>query len=68
MCIAKNLLWTTVKAIFTILVFIYFVLFINVFVHLQIQDFQIVVSLPNMSYPTNHTSMESLFIQFSDYV
>ncbi len=68
MCIAKNLLWTTLKAIFSIFVIIYFVLFIYLFVHLQIQDFQIVVSLPNMSYPTYNTSMESLFIQLSDYV
>ncbi len=44
-CIAKNLIWTTLKAIF-----------------LEIPDFQIVVSRPNIVL-TNHTSMESVFIQ-----
>ncbi len=39
------------------------------FLHPQIADFQIVVSLPNtVLYPNNHTSVESLFIQLSDDV
>ncbi len=50
MCIAKNFIWTTLKAIY--------------FLHPRIPDFQIVVSQQNIL--TNHTSMESLFIQLSD--
>ncbi len=49
---AKNFIWTTLKAIF---------------LHSQIPDFQIVVSQPNKVL-TNHTSIESLFIQLSDDV
>ncbi len=57
-CIAKNFIWTTLKVIFSIFRF---------FLHPQIPDFQIVVSQPNIVL-TNHTSMESLFIQLSDDV
>ncbi len=39
-------------------------LIISIFLHPQIPDFQIVVSRPNIVL-TNHTSMESLFIQLS---
>ncbi len=38
-CIAKNLIWTTLKAIFSIF---------RYFLHPQIPDFQIVVSQPNI--------------------
>ncbi len=38
-CFAKNLIWTTLKAIFSIF---------NFFLHPQIPDFQIVVSQPNI--------------------
>ncbi len=56
-CIAKNFIWTTLKAILSIFRF---------FLHPQIPDFQIVVSYCSqiLSY-TNHTSMESFFIQLS---
>ncbi len=39
MCMAKNFIWTTLKAIFSIFTF---------FLHPQIPDFQIVVSQPNI--------------------
>ncbi len=57
-CIAKYFIWTTLKDIFCIFRF---------FLHPQIPDFQIVASRPNFVL-TNHTSMESLFIQLADYV
>ncbi len=38
-CIANKLIWTTLKAMFSIFIF---------FLHPQIPDFQIVVSLPNI--------------------
>ncbi len=60
-CIAKNFIWTTLKAIFSVFRFI---------LHPQIPDFQIVVSRPNIIRytSTNQTSTESVFIQLSDDV
>ncbi len=55
--IAKNFIWTTLKGIFTIFWFICY----------QIPDLQIVVS-QNSHILTNHTSMESLYIQLLDDV
>ncbi len=55
-CIAKNFIWTNLKSDF---------LNILILFHPQIPDFEIVVYFPIL---TNHTSMESLFIQLSDYV
>ncbi len=55
-CLAKNFIWTTLKAIVSIFRF---------FLHPQIPDFQIVVYLSQILPCTNHTSMESLFIQLS---
>ncbi len=62
MCIAKNLILTTLnfeKLIFSIFRFI---------LHPQTPDIQTVVSAKYCPIITNHTSMESLFIQLSDYV
>ncbi len=56
-CIAKNYVWTTLKGIFSIFWFICY----------QIPDFQIDVS-QNSHILTNHTSMESLYIQLLDDV
>ncbi len=55
-CIAKNFIWTNLKSDF---------LNILILFHPQIPDFEIVVYFPIL---TNHTSMESLFIQLSDYI
>ncbi len=41
-CIAKDFIWTTLKAIFSVFLFLIF------FLHPQIPDFQIVVSRPNI--------------------
>ncbi len=60
-CIAKNLIWTTLKMIFSIFRFV---------MHPQIPDLQIVVQYISQICPiiTNHKSMERLFIQLSDDV
>ncbi len=50
-CIAKNLIWTTLKAIFSIFVFV---------LHSQIPDIQIVVYQSN-TVLTNHTSTEGMY-------
>ncbi len=54
LCIAKDFIWTTLKAIFSIFRF---------FCPLR---FQIIKYLYLGHILTNHTSMESLFIQLSD--
>ncbi len=50
LCIAKNFIWTILKAIFSIFVF---------FMLPQIQDIQIVIFCPNIL--TNHTMESVLF-------
>ncbi len=51
---AKNLIWTTLKGnFFNILIFL----------HPQIPDVQIAISVKYRPIITNQTSMESLFIQ-----
>ncbi len=54
-CIAKNFIWTTLKAILSIFRF---------FCTLRFQIFKYLYLSQILSY-TNHTSMESLFIQLS---
>ncbi len=45
-CIGKDFIWTTLKAI---IYFIYFILLLFIFLHPHIPDFQIVVSRPNVT-------------------
>ncbi len=55
-CIAKNFIWATLKEIFSIF---------RLCLHLQIPVLYLSQILSN---PTNHTSMDSFFIQLSDVV
>ncbi len=56
-CIAKDFIWTTLKVIFSIFRFLFFL-------HPQIPDFlNSCISTKYCPILTNHTSMESLFIQ-----
>ncbi len=58
MCMAKNFIWTTLKAIFSIFTF---------FLHPQIPDFQIVVSQPNIVLYIPYINGKIIY-SASDYV